>query len=266
MERPSPATPPIVPASSAGPLLRSFLFDVLIATLLVIATSVAVTVAWMVWRAAALAAQGQDAAQIEKALGQPEPLAQMLVVLLTGSVSALVLYRWRRRADAGERAASHAALRQPSTWGWTGLVAAAVFLGSASLGWLGQWLGIEPVPSNLALVEAAAAQWPMLLFLFAVVLAPAYEELLFRRVFFGRFLAAGRPWLGLVVSSLAFALIHELPGVSANPPLAILQLWLIYGGMGAAFAWLYWRTGTLWAPFFAHALNNAAAIAVYGLT
>jgi len=266
MERPSSTMSSAVPAAAVGPLLRSFLFDVLMATLLVLATSLVASVAWMVWRAAALAAQGQDAAQIEKALGQPGPLAQMLFVLLTGSVSALVLYWWRRRADAGERAASRTALWRRSTWGWTGLVAAAVFLGSAVLGWFGELLGIEPVPSNLALVEAAAAEWPMLLFLFAVVLAPAYEELLFRRVFFGRFLVAGRPWLGMAVSSLAFALIHELPGFSANPPLAMLQLWLIYGGMGAAFAWLYWRTGTLWAPFFAHALNNAVAIAVYGLT
>ena len=31
--------------------------------------------------------------------------------------------------------------------------------------------------------------------------------------------------------------------------------------MGAAFAWLYQRTGTLWAPIAAHALNNAIALA-----
>jgi hypothetical protein len=41
----------------------------------------------------------------------------------------------------------------------------------------------------------------------------------------------------------------------------IAQLWLVYGGMGAAFCWLYRRTGTLWAAITAHALNNAVALA-----
>ncbi|MNW13365.1 CAAX amino terminal protease self- immunity [compost metagenome] len=52
-----------------------------------------------------------------------------------------------------------------------------------------------------------------------------------------------------------------MPGTSANGPWEIAQLWLVYGGMGAAFAWLYQRTGTLWAPIVAHALNNAIALA-----
>jgi len=41
----------------------------------------------------------------------------------------------------------------------------------------------------------------------------------------------------------------------------MLQLWVIYGGMGAAFAWVYRRTGTLWAAVIAHAVNNAIALA-----
>lgn len=65
----------------------------------------------------------------------------------------------------------------------------------------------------------------------------------------------------MVLSSLAFALIHEIPGTSANGPAEIAQLWLVYGGMGAAFCWLYRRTGTLWAAVTAHALNNAVALA-----
>jgi membrane protease YdiL (CAAX protease family) len=66
--------------------------------------------------------------------------------------------------------------------------------------------------------------------------------------------------MGVVLSSLAFALIHEIPGTSANGPAEIAQLWLVYGGMGAAFCWLYQRTGTLWAAI-AHALNNGVALA-----
>jgi membrane protease YdiL (CAAX protease family) len=255
-----------MPPARVAPLLRAFAFDGLVAVLLVLGGTVVTAAAWTAWRAVTVAGDvGQDAAAIQAGIGQPGALAQMLFALTATSFAALVLYFWRRRADVVERARAHAALRQRATWGWTVVVGTAVFLGSSALGWLGQQLGSEPVPTNLALVEEAAREWPVFLFLFAAILAPAYEELLFRRVFFGRFLAAGRPWLGLLLSSLAFALVHEVPGVSANPPLAVVQLWLIYGGMGAAFAWLYWRTGTLWAPFLAHALNNGIALAVHGL-
>ena len=44
----------------------------------------------------------------------------------------------------------------------------------------------------------------------------------------------------------------------------IQQLLAVYAFMGGVFAWLYWRTGTLWAPIAAHALNNALALLVHG--
>jgi membrane protease YdiL (CAAX protease family) len=43
-------------------------------------------------------------------------------------------------------------------------------------------------------MQSAIARFPLFLVLFAVVLAPAYEELLFRRVLFGRLWKAGRPY------------------------------------------------------------------------
>ncbi|KAG1279996.1 hypothetical protein G6F64_014552 [Rhizopus arrhizus] len=76
-------------------------------------------------------------------------------------------------------------------------------------------------------MQNAIARFPLFLVLFAVVLAPAYEELLFRRVLFGRLWKAGRPWLGIILSSLAFALVHEVPGLSKNSLLGMLQLWLV---------------------------------------
>ena len=98
------------------------------------------------------------------------------------------------------------------------------------------------------MIEAAFAASPVFLLLFGVFIAPAYEELLFRRVLFGRLWACGRPWLGVVLSSAAFALMHEIPGTTGNSWQATGVLWLTYGVMGAAFAGVYWRTRTLWAP------------------
>ncbi|MBM7093286.1 CPBP family intramembrane metalloprotease, partial [Streptomyces sp. S12] len=94
---------------------------------------------------------------------------------------------------------------------------------------------------------------------FAVLIAPAYEELLFRRVLFGRLWAAGRPWLGLVLSSIAFALVHEPPGLGTGRGWGVLVLWSVYATMGAIFAWIYRRTGSLWTPYLAHAGNNLVA-------
>ena len=185
----------------------------------------------------------------------------MLIALVSTGATALVLYFWRRRASAAERTASLDAVRRSSTWGWTVLVAIGVFVGSSLIGWTGKQVGIEPIPTNLPLMEQALAHYPVFLVAFAVFLAPAYEELLFRRVLFGRLWAAGRPWLGMALSGATFAFIHEIPGTSDNGLPEILQLWLVYGGMGVAFAWLYRKTGTLWAAIAAHTLNNAVALA-----
>ncbi|CAD0297853.1 CPBP family intramembrane glutamic endopeptidase [Xanthomonas hortorum] len=265
-----PTTP--APASAAGksplfPALLGFWIDVLIATGLLLTLSVAGFALWGAVRGfshvQAAKAQGltPSSAQIMAAIGQPGVLVQLLTALVSTATPAVLLYYWRRRATASEQAASRAATRRASTWGWTGLIAVAVFVLSNLVSVAASALGIKPVPTNLPLMEEAIKQWPLALMLFAVVIAPAYEELLFRRVLFGRLLAAGRPWLGIALSSAIFALVHEVPGISGNGPAAIAQLWLIYGSMGAAFAWLYWRTGTLWAPIAAHGINNATALA-----
>jgi membrane protease YdiL (CAAX protease family) len=44
------------------------------------------------------------------------------------------------------------------------------------------------------------------------------------------------------------------------------MLWLTYGFLGAAFAFVYWRTRTLWAAIGAHALNNAIALVLLNLS
>ncbi|MBB3858327.1 hypothetical protein FHY29_003777 [Xanthomonas arboricola] len=266
---PSPRPVP-TPAAGTAPLLPPLLgfgIDVLIATGLLLSLSVAGFALWGVFRgvSAVQAAKAQgltlSSSEIMATIGQPGVLVQLLTALVSTASPALLLYYWRRRASADEHRASRAAARRASTWGWTALIAVGVFLLSNLVSVAASALGIKPVPTNLPLMEEAIKQWPLALVVFAVAIAPAYEELLFRRVLFGRLLAAGRPWLGIALSSAIFALVHEVPGVSGNGPAAIAQLWLVYGGMGAAFAWLYWRTGTLWAPIVAHGVNNATALA-----
>ncbi|PPU38439.1 CPBP family intramembrane glutamic endopeptidase [Xanthomonas arboricola] len=270
MSADSSPTPAPTPAAGTAPLLPPLLgfgIDVLLATGLLLLLSVAGFALWGVFRgvSAVQAAKAQgltlSSTEIMATIGQPGVLVQLLTALVSTASPALLLYYWRRRATAGEHRGSRAAARRASTWGWTALIAVGVFMLSNLVSVAASALGIKPVPTNLPLMEEAIKQWPLALVVFAVAIAPAYEELLFRRVLFGRLLAAGRPWLGIVLSSAIFALVHEVPGVSGNGPAAIAQLWLVYGSMGAAFAWLYWRTGTLWAPIVAHGVNNATALA-----
>lgn len=267
---PASSTPPVSPTASGGTSGRpvaGFFLDLVIAIVALLGLSMLGGLAWGLYRGVVVGAEATrqggtlDAGALAQQLGQPGPLAQILMALFATGGAALLLYVLRRRADAAERRASWAAARRPSTWGWTLLVATGVVVISNLIAYLSKQAGIEPVPTNLLLMEQSLAQFPWFLAVFAILLAPAYEELLFRRVLFGRLWQAGRIGLGMLLSSLAFALIHEVPGASGNGPWEIAQLWLVYGGMGAAFAWLYQRTGTLWAPIAAHALNNAIALA-----
>ena len=267
MSEPVPPPPAAAPAPPTQRLLGGFALDLLVAITVVVGGTFAAMMVWGAWRVQAVMRElggSTDAVAIGQALGEPGVLAQMLAAILGMSAAAAMLYFWRRPAGTAERQRSLQAARQRGTWGWALGAGVLVFAGSSLSGWLISLGGADPVPSNLALVDEAARRWPLFLVLFAVVLAPLYEELLFRRVLFGRFIEAGRPWLGLVLSSVAFALMHEVPGLSANPPLAVVQLLAVYAFMGGVFAWLYWRTGTLWAPIAAHALNNALALLVHG--
>ncbi|KRA45375.1 hypothetical protein ASD72_07480 [Pseudoxanthomonas sp. Root630] len=244
--------------------LSAFALDVVLAIALSFSTMMLGVFAWSAWRGVQLARQGNDldAVQLQSAIGTPPVLFLILLTLVSTGGAALVLYVWRRRATPLERSASWAAVQRFRTW-WLALLAGvATFLLSSLMTWAGRALGLDLTPSNLELIEAGFAQYPLFLALFAVVLAPLYEELLFRRVLFGRLWQAGWPLLGLALSSAVFALVHEMPGLNGKPVGSTLFLLAVYAGMGAVFAAVYRATGTLWAPIGAHILNNALALAV----
>lgn len=263
----APAPPPLPPLSpsqrSPWRLLGGFTLDLLIAIAIMLGVSLLVSLLWGVYEGIRLGATAaRDGVGVAQAAAGAVPPAGLMVLMavLGTSLAALALYYGRRRADAIERAASWRAALTPSTWGWALLTGVAVFAFSTLVSTLAQAGGIRLTPSNTGLIESVLNQHPALLFVFAVVLAPSYEELLFRRVLFGRFWAGGRAGLGVLLSAAAFALMHELPGTSGNGLIGTVLLWLTYGAMGAAFAWVYRRTGTLWAAIGAHGVNNCIAI------
>lgn len=86
--------------------------------------------------------------------------------------------------------------------------------------------------------------------LLAVLVAPVIEELVMRGLLMGRVFGQ-QSWFGLVVSSILFGLLHGPTDIGS---------WLMYGGMGLVFGYVYRRTGKFEYPLAIHALNNLLAV------
>lgn len=92
----------------------------------------------------------------------------------------------------------------------------------------------------------------LLVILSAVILAPLFEELVFRAHLQSAIRkATGMPWLAVIIASALFALVHGIWWMM--PPLFILALGLGY---------VYERTRNIWANILMHALFNALSLTV----
>lgn len=258
------AVAPLPQAVPLGRALGGFTIDLLLALLLFALLSLLGGMAWAVWRVVELALAGrlpEDAQAYATALGQPGVLATIGMTVLGVGGTAVAMWALRgRRIVPVPAGAARAARSAGSTWMWVLATGGVVYLVSTGVSLLAQHLHLPLQPSNQGLIEESLSRNPALLFVFAALLAPMYEELLFRRVFFARLWQAGRPALGGVLSAALFALMHEVPFVGDKPLAGTLVLWVTYGFMGLAFAWVYRRTGTLWAAVATHALNNTLAL------
>ena len=264
-----PTAPPVTPEMTPLAVQPErpwvgFVVDFFIAVGVMIATVFAGMVAWGFFKAVQLGMQNPDAAAntdaLSKAVGEPSGAVMMIVSSLGMALGALAVYFWRRRATPQEKQVSRAAAAQPRTWFEAIGLGLGLFLASSALMWGLEKIGHVPNPTNMEMLQAVLAYSPALLVVVAVVMAPLSEELLFRRGFFGRFWAARKPVTGMIASSALFAFAHEVPGTTDSPWAMTLILLLFYAGMGACLAWIYRRTGTLWAPIATHATNNLLGI------
>ena len=185
---------------------------------------------------------------------------QLLATLTVTGLTSYGVYRLRCPATAEERRTAWNAWSLGRTWQWLAIGIVAVITINVIVTTLIAKLGVAIDPSNSMFIRKAMRLSPIFLTVFVVILAPLYEELLFRRVVFGRFLRAQQPRLGVFVSSLLFALMHEIPGYSMNDWWALLSLWLIYGAMGCVLALVYQRTQALWVSVVVHGCNNLLAL------
>lgn len=144
-----------------------------------------------------------------------------------------------------------------------------ITLTAMGLAWLSEQtaliLGFEPPPQDLVkLFTDPDTPWRIKAkyAVIAVVIAPVVEEFIFRmglfrfcrwsgRKFFRKpvdgvtAVSAGFPVMAALVSGALFAAVH-LHAATFVP------LWFL----GVAFAWLYWKSGTVFSPMLCHFLFN----------
>ena len=258
----SEATPPAVSAGEAAlgdspvraPLpWRGFLVDCLLAGLLLIGLSVLFIVPIVGLHVAQLTAAGND-------VGSSPDLSGVMPAITAAAILAMLctagLMWWLRgRALPG-------LLPRMAPMPAYGLALAAgvvIQLGAQAFAGLLAQTGAGPEPSNAEPVTALLRSAPWIAWLLVVAVGPFAEELLMRHVLLRRFALAGHAGIGLVLTSAAFALLHE-PAPGAAGVVAWLGGLAMYTGMGAAFALVYLRTGRLRAAFLAHAACNALAL------
>jgi membrane protease YdiL (CAAX protease family) len=110
---------------------------------------------------------------------------------------------------------------------------------------------LHNVPDNPleGMIGSGVNMW---LFLLLVIVAGGVREELQRAFLLHRFRAdLGRPWLGLVITSMAFGMGHTLQGLDAA---------IITGALGAAWGAMYLTRGSALAPMVSHSLFNSGEL------
>jgi membrane protease YdiL (CAAX protease family) len=107
------------------------------------------------------------------------------------------------------------------------------------------------VHQSLEILSDAGPGLKIMIFTFAVLIVPVFEELLFRGFLQTSLRSvSGRPWTAIVMTSLFFAILH--------PATHIAALFMLSCGLGYA----YERSGSLTRPILMHVLFNGLNVAV----
>ena len=175
-----------------------------------------------------------------------------LSLLDTVVLLSLILWLLRRRAESPRRVflgdrpvgpeVGAGVLSLPLV---IALVAALMFTVLRFAPWL------HNVPEN-PLESFLGTQTGLLMFLFVVIVAGGLREELQRAFLLHRFRGdLGQPWLGVLITSLAFGLGHTLQGIDAA---------IITGSLGALWGVMYILRRSAVAPIVSHSLFNSAEL------
>lgn len=119
---------------------------------------------------------------------------------------------------------------------------------------------VEPLGHQTlrALSENPQSVWPWVSAACAIILAPVFEELVFRGMLQTALLRAfNRPWLAIFLTSALFAAMHTVGSIQM-PWYGIASIFILSISMGIAFE----RTKRIGVPIVMHVLFNAANVAI----
>jgi membrane protease YdiL (CAAX protease family) len=111
-----------------------------------------------------------------------------------------------------------------------------------------------------AQVDTSLTGWAAVsLFVYAVVVAPPTEELVFRGLLFHAVADRQGFWAGALASAIPFGFIHVIPGAAALG-VSVLVFTMMINGL--LWAWIHWRHRNLLVNIAAHAAFNAVGVLV----
>ena len=119
--------------------------------------------------------------------------------------------------------------------------------------------GLENIHDNT--IETLAGTSPVLTLVYAIVLAPLVEELLFRGLIFTSLRRHSRFW-AYAVSMIAFSLIHVIGYVGQYPLHTLALCFVQYLPASFALAWALEYSGSIWAGICLHMLANTIAMSM----
>lgn len=174
--------------------------------------------------------------------------------LLIGLAAAFALWRYR----LGWQSLGFQAFDRRRWWVPLAVVVAA-YAGMLAYNAILVGAGVsEPEQEEVQSFFESKALLP-LTFVTLVIMAPLSEEIYFRGFIFAGLVRLIGAAPAMIASGLLFGAFH-VSGLETLPLLAPI------GAIGAAFAWLYLRTGSLWFSMAAHALFNGVSFVAMALS
>lgn len=265
-QTPVPGSPPPLPpplpvahADSSPPpsLARAAFADLVVAAAMMLIANFVLVAAVVVVHLVGRSMKGE---RLGPGVGDSITAGLMPEIIVAGVFATLVaaVLTWLIRA---RRTPALPALRNAVAYPLAIVAGFAIQGACIGISMLAALSGRPIVPSNSAPLEQLGQQAPWVMWAIAVVIAPVAEELLFRHVLVRRFALAGRATLGILLTSLFFAALHEpVPGDAGV--VAWLSAVAMYVAMGAGFGLVYVRTGRLGAAIAAHAACNLMAVGI----
>ncbi len=142
-------------------------------------------------------------------------------------------------------------------YGWLLMVAGPVL--TLLLSVLGVLLRAPTDSSQIEVLIKSRASLTAVM-LFGVLLAPIFEEMLFRGFLLPLLMRSLGPWLGILLTALPFGLLHGAQNHWAWQPIALI------GVAGIVFGYVRYKTKSTTSAFVMHSAYNATGFLGYALT